>query len=113
MWPGTPIASVDPIPLLGVLQQCVRLPSSYLGRAYVKLALGLEPRKVHRFPPAVQQSGWPGDVFSELTVALGPVGICRAQLCSGMVCLRVQHLSSACPSIAAVVPKPRKNIHNL
>ena len=40
--------------------------------------------------------------------------VTRAQLWSGVVCLCVQpHLSSACLSIAPVVPKPRENIYNL
>jgi hypothetical protein len=57
MWPETSFASVDPIPLLGVLQQCVRLLGLDLGFAHANLVLGfppsafgLEPRKVRRSP---------------------------------------------------------------
>ena len=132
MWPETSFASVDPLPLLGVLQQCVRLSGLDLGFAHANLvigcppsAFGLEPRTVPHSPLSAKRRGSLA-ISSQLTVALAPffaaVGLFGTRtgfacdtssalewyglfMCAASV-VRVSFYSSCCT-------KTQKKIHNL
>ena len=59
---------LTPIPLPGVVQQCVRLSNSDLGLVHANLSLGhlrlpfgLEPRHVRRSPLSANRRGSPAD----------------------------------------------------
>ena len=64
MWPETSFASVDPIPLLGVLQQCVFVFQVWISASCMRIlpspsasAFGLEPQKVRRSPLSAKRRG--------------------------------------------------------
>ncbi|KAF8438621.1 hypothetical protein L210DRAFT_3544669, partial [Boletus edulis BED1] len=115
MWPETSIASVDPNPSSQSAAAVFFLVHANLALGDPPLACGLEPRKIHSVLYAKQGDLWrriantrwplhcssPGLDFSGERALAGQVRIVWFVYC-------VLHLSSACHSIAPVVPKPRE-----
>ncbi|KAF8436835.1 hypothetical protein L210DRAFT_3647644 [Boletus edulis BED1] len=137
MWPETSIASVDPNPSSrSAVAVYVRLPSSDLGLVHANLALGDPPLSLpldsnlgKSTPSSMPNQGdlwrriantrWPSHRSSPGLDFSGERALADKFACDKSSALEwcglftVWHLSSACHSIAPVVPKPKSKFYNL